>query len=488
MITSLSVRDLTHILFKRLKIAVWFFIACVGLTGLYLYVTPPKFRSDAAVVVRLSSQDLASPELNQPQRPPAAANAELAKQIVNSHIAMLESMDLRRDVIRQLGVARVYPKLAEKIELPPEVMLDVAVEQLGKDLDSRVGRDSSVLLISLLNADPAVAQEALRVVITAFMGMQARVMRDPRSKFLQEQLDMAQKQVESAQNALLDFKRQNGISALDQERTLLLKQRSDIEASTSEALTKLADAEKRRDALAGSLKGTPREIPISNENDRVLRQTDDALVRLNAARLRLQQATSTYAPGNPLLSDVRAEMEMAQRNYRDLQAASQSRVRSGINTVYQALSTSLNQTEADLAAVRAVAEQWNRQLAAVSERISRLDGQEGELLGLQRKLDLAVQAYTTYLERSEQARVSEDLNLQRITSLGIVQEPNLPYKPASPRVLLLLAIAIMAGGLGAIALCFGLETMDETVSRGEQLKPQLGVPVLAVLNMAAPKS
>ena len=161
-------------------------------------------------------------------------------------------------------------------------------------------------------------------------------------------------------------------------------------------------------------------------------------------------------------------------------------MRLGVNSVYQSLSTSLNQTEAHLSATQAVLGQWAAQLDAVNKRIERLDGLEGELLALQRKLDLATQSYTTYLERTEQARVSEDLNLQRITSLGVVQEPNLPFKPASPRVLLLLAVAIMAGFVGAIAIAFGLETLDETVSLTDQVPARLGVPVLAVLNRAAP--
>lgn len=487
MIIGLSARDVVHILCKRRRAALGFLGACLAATALYLSVTPYKFRSDAAVVVRFSAQDLASPDIGNQQRPPQTTNAELAKQIVNSHVSMLESMDLRRDVLTQLGVEAVYPDIAAN---PPSqgTPLDVAIDQLDKDFEVRVGRDSNVLLLALLNKDPAAAQQTLRTIIEAFMSMQARVMRDPRSKFLQEQLETARRQVETAEAALLDYKRQNGISALDQERTLLLKQRSDFETTANDAQMKLADMKKRRDSLAVALKATPREIPISNENDRVLRQVDDALARLTSARLRLQQATSTYAPGNPLLGDVRKEVEMAQQNYRDLQAASQSRVRSGVNTVYQNLSTSLGQTEADLAAAQAVWDQWRGELAAINKRIERLDGQEGDLLALQRKLDLAVQSYTTYLERTEQARISEDLNLQRITSLGVVQEPNLPFKPASPRVLLLLAIAAMVGVMGGLAISFGLETMDETLSLAEQVEPALGVPVLAVLNHASPGS
>jgi len=484
MLVRLSVRNVARVLFKRRKTLISFFALSVLLAAAYVTVATPKFRSDAAIVVKFSAE-ITSPEMNQ-QRTQPTPNAEFAKQIVNSNVAMLGSMDLLVETIKQRGIDTLYPKLAAAAPMPRGTPMDAAVEQLSRDLEVKVGRDSNILLLSLFNPDPAVARETLKTLITLFMGMQAKVMRDPRSRFLQDQLDTARAQVDAAQSALLEYKQRNGISALEQERSLLLDQRNEIESSISLTVTKVADAQKRRDALRASAKRTPAEIAISNENDRGMRQIDDALSRLNSARLRYQQAKATYVEGNPLLDDMRAELSLAERNHREVMAASQSRVRSGTNPVHQSLMSSIAQAEADLAANQAVLNQWTGRIQAVRDRLALMDRQEGELLGLQRKLDVAVQSFTNYLQRTEEARISEDLNVQRITSLAIVQEPNLPFKPARPRVLLLLVLGVLVGLMGGIGICLALEAMDETIGMPEQVGPMLGLPVLITLNRARP--
>jgi len=481
---QLTPRNVAFILFKRRKAFTLFFAAVSLLTVLYVTLVPWRYESTAAIVVKVDEQNLADPKLQQPagQAQPQA-NLDLAKYIVNSHVDILESTDVARAALLKLGIATVYPKIAAN---PPwffGTVLDAATTRFEKDLDVKVDKDSNTLLVGLYNDDPAVAQEALKTLIAAFMDKQARVMRDPLSDFMKEQLAAARALVDKAQTAYLDYRQQAGVSSLTDERSLLLNQRDDIEESISDAEAKFASARSSRDALRASLAAMPQDIQLSNENDQILRQADSARDRLATAEQRYLEAKQSFAPDNPLLQDARAEVDLARQNFETIAKSPAGRVRSGANPVRQTLETQLRQTEADLAAEQAATEQWQDNLKSVQARLDHIDQVEGEMSNLQRQLDVAVDDYKAYLARTEEARISEALNRQRITSLGVSQEPNLPYQP-KPAIPLVLALAVLVGFAGGVALCFALELGDATIGMPEQVEPRIGLPVLVTLNHA----
>src|SRR3546814_19346901 len=73
--------------------------------------------------------------------------------------------------------------------------------------------------------------------------------------------------------------------------------------------------------------------------------------------------------------------------------------------------------------------------------------------------------------------------------MSIVDPAQAPKLPSSPKLLINLAIALLAGlGIGA-ALAFGLEQIDESITDPAEAQRELGLPLLGSLPQidAAPK-
>ncbi len=97
--------------------------------------------------------------------------------------------------------------------------------------------------------------------------------------------------------------------------------------------------------------------------------------------------------------------------------------------------------------------------------------------------------YNIYQQEVDTNRALYDGLLQRYKEIGIaggvgvnnisvVDAADIPQKPSSPRLLLNLAIALLAGlGLGA-ALAFALEQLDDTIADPGQIEQRLGLPLL----------
>ena len=104
-----------------------------------------------------------------------------------------------------------------------------------------------------------------------------------------------------------------------------------------------------------------------------------------------------------------------------------------------------------------------------------LDGMERELANLQNQYNAAVQS-------ASQAQVGERIEvLSKGERFSLIQQPNLPTKPASPNRKLIAAAGMLGGitaGLGFILL---MELLNHSIRRPGELTAKLGIEPFATL-------
>lgn len=482
MLTNLSLRNAAHLSFRRWKLFLIVLVLPPAVTGAVLLRQKSQYESSASVMVKIIDQEMASPDMLAQQQN-GNASATMAQQIIASQLLIMTSGDVIKATLERVGLERVYPEIrkdAAKAEVP---LMDFAVEQFTKDFTVKASGESNVLLMSVFNTNARIAQLALNELIVAAVEKQASVLRDPRTEFLMRKLDTLSKEADVAKQALAAFKRRTQITSFDEERTLLLRQRDDIQGRLSQTRAELIAAEGRGSVLSGSLARTPQQVVISDENDRSQRGFDQAQARLSAAKTQYENAQRRLAPGNPELIDMQAEVKAAEQAFQAASEQSGTRYRKGINPLAQTLSSTLSTARSDANAYRGAVVERERQLGDINKRIAFLEGSEIELRDLERKQSMAEASYRSYLQRAESARIVSDMNEAGISSLSIVQQPTLPYKTSRPKKPLLLGIAVFGGLLAAFGLCLLLETLDSTLSLPEHVEAALGLPLLASIQL-----
>lgn len=482
MVIELKPRNVALILCRRWKAFATFFLGTLLLTAAYLLFVPRQYVSAASIFVGIDRQNLTDATVQQGTTPQQPLNQNVAEYIINSHVDMLQSEDVVRASLLKLGVDKIYPDIAARHTGLLGTPLDAAVDQLEhKDLSVQVDKDSNTLLVTLRNHNPAVAQEALKVLIATFIDAQALTLRDPRLDFTKDQLDAAYTKLDQTQQAYLGYQRREGVFSPVDERAQLLKQRNDIEENISETRARIASDQNAKGDFLRSVANTREQIPLTDENDMAMHQIDDARVKLVAAEQRYLEASQTYVQDNPLLQDSRAEVELARQHFQEAVSSSKSRVRVGANPVYQELDKQLKLNDADLAARQAALDTWQRELSAIQIRLDHLDVVQATMDNLSLQVAVESANYKSYLARMEEARISDDLNHARITNLSVVQRPSLPYGP-TPKTSLIVALSLIVGVCGAVALCFALELGDETMHSPSNVEENIGLPVLATVN------
>ncbi|WP_294320548.1 polysaccharide biosynthesis tyrosine autokinase [uncultured Sphingomonas sp.] len=220
---------------------------------------------------------------------------------------------------------------------------------------------------------------------------------------------------------------------------------------------------------------------------------------------------------NTALSQATAERIAAEARYREggrAGASSEALRNQAINTLrqrraefaaeYQKLLTQFEPEYPSAKALKSQIDQLDRSIASEERRVTgsietdyrgaiereralqaRVEQLKGSYLDLRRR---SIQ-YNIFQQEVDTNRALYEGLLQRFKEIGVaggvgvnnvsvVDQADVPQKPSSPRLLINLVIALLAGlGLGA-ALAFALEQMDEAIADPAEVERRLGLPLL----------
>ncbi|MEY4576634.1 MAG: hypothetical protein RL701_1337 [Pseudomonadota bacterium] len=483
MLTSLSPNNLSYLIFKRLRVFLGVLTVSISLYCGLVLTQKSQYESTASILVKVVDSDIATPDqFSEQQGRSAPSAANMAKQIINSEQVIITSEDVLKSALERVGVAKVYPDIAKAASKSRVPQMTLAVERMLKDISISVNNDTNVLMLSMFNSDPRVARNALSALVAATVDKQASVMRDPRLQFLETKLATLKSESDKARQTLLDFKQRTHITSFDEERSLLLKQRDETQLRLAAARSELAAAEGRGAVLDKTLKATPDQIALSNENDSMLRQMDEARTRVTGLSAQVEAARQRFTADNPELRDLTAQLESAKKNMQDVSGLSGTRTRTGANPLSLRIGGDLSTARSEADAQRNAVAEREKQLTEINSRLSYLDNNEAVLRELDRRWGVSDKDYQSYLTRVQSARIINDMNQAGITNLSVVQAPSMPYKPARPKKLLLFVLALFAGLAGGLALCLLLEMLDDTIALPEQVEALTGLPLLAVVD------
>ena len=178
-----------------------------------------------------------------------------------------------------------------------------------------------------------------------------------------------------------------------------------------------------------------------------LGQDDDAWDQLSAMEAKEKQMLATYLPNDPSVIRQHEAVMLAKKQLHQRRAAQESLI--------------------------------SASTTRIDKRIAQLEAQRSHYDDLVRQVEIDEQNYKNFDLRSENARINELLNRNRITPIVVVDEPAVPDKPARPRKKLILAMSLLAGLVLGAGTALVFETLDSRFSAPGQISEVLGVPVMA---------
>jgi uncharacterized protein involved in exopolysaccharide biosynthesis len=468
-----SLRDILQVLFKhRTKILTIFFTTVAAVT-LAVFLVAPVYQAKATLLVKIGREYIPKPEVGA-ARDLMALNSE---DIINSEIAILQSRDIIGKVITTIGVDNLYPKIARH---PPWGMTphDAAILKFSKGLEATGVKKSNVIDVSFKNRDPVIAAKALTLLIGLYKEKHLQIFSSPESSFLKQQMAEYQRRLHHAEQALETYKQENGVYSVEEQRSLLLKQQVDLDTTLKSTENRVNELQKKVASYRQHLLDIARNKAqyTQSELDKIL---VDAHTRLLSLQMKEQDLLAKdYRQDSRSVADVRKEIRLV----KSFLKTQENKIRQTVatsNPVYQATQKDLLAAQADLASQQAGAATLSDQIAQLDRQIRSLDEKQNELSNLKRSVSINEKNYLTYVEKHEDARITDDLNRQKIGNISVVQSPSVPQKPISPKKLLDILLAIILGAVSGVGYAFAIEFISQGLSTPQQVERRLGLPVLA---------
>ena len=397
-------------------------------------------------------------------------------ETINSEIGILSSRTLAESVIRKIGLARLYPKLAASSGTGDAVM-DEAIDSFAKDLQADPIKVSNVISIGFRHPDLATAIATVNAVVDAFQEAHARVYSEPRSPYIEGQLKDLTQHLQQLEDQRSKLRLQSGIFNAEQQRTDLINLRSDAEKQLLAADSQYAELQDRLKALSEEAQHVDTTTVSTDSDNTTLLGTAEA--QLLSLRQQEHDLLTRLQPSTPEVQNVESQIRLVE----DAIARAKD-----FSVVRKAPSPLLEKAQEEMLINRADLQPASERAAALHAAITRYDDQLKNLetsdLGL-RQLDQEIDALSTSVRDAEQrlvqARFEDSLDKSTVVSIGIIERATGSAKPVAPRKLLFLAGGIVAGGaLSGFLLLLAILSQN-TLLMAESVARSLNLPVLVTI-------
>lgn len=432
----------------RWKLAALVWLVVVAAVGLVTWLKEPRYTATASVVL-----DVKSPDPIAGQILPGMTN----NSYMGTQLGVLRSERVALRVARTMG----WDKSEERRQRWQEATggegdyeASLAATLL-RNMDAAPTRDSNVITLSYIDPDPARAAEIANAWVKAYIDTTLDLRVEPARQyagFFDTHGKQLREELERAQLRLSGFQRDNDIVATDE--------RVDVE---SMRLTELSSQVVTLQGLASETGG--RQSQAAGNADRMPEVLTHPVIVGLTSELARQEARGKELGAR--LGERHPEMVELKAKIAELRASIGAETR----RVTGGIAVNNNVSQARLAQARAAVDEQRAKLL-------RLKALRDEAGVLQRDVDNAKRAYDTVMTRASQTSVESHATL---TNVSVIKKASAPLVQSEPRVMLNMAVAVLAGALLALAAALGTEMRDRRLRSEQDVVRGLRLPLLGVL-------
>jgi polysaccharide biosynthesis transport protein len=453
----------------------WLIAACLLtsmlLGAVFTFLSTPIYRATISLQIDRESMNIVKVEGVQPNE-----QGGFNPEFFQTQYELLASRTLAERVVSTLGLAndqafnanarsplsylkeytvgRAVPKDSDAPS--QEIVTRNAAGRLSEIMNISPVRGSRIVKLSIDHPNPEVAQRVANGFGDVFIADNLDRRFEATSyarKFLEERLQQLKQRLEETEKQLVTYAEEQGIIQLDGNKSL---------SSTDLEATNIKLAEVRADRIKKELLWKQAQATDGLGLKEIL--DSEAIQANRKLRTELaaeyQQKLAVFKPAFPDMIKLRNQIKELDRQVQSEVSAIKQSIEAGYLAAKEEEETLLSALEGTKTEV---VEQRNR---SIQYNI------------LQREVDTNRQLYDGLLQRYKEIGVAGGVGTNNIS---IVDAAAKPIGPRSPRMLLNLAVAFLAGlGLGVL-LALGLDYLDDSFKAPEDIEREIGLSVVGVI-------
>ncbi|MGC2273605.1 MAG: Wzz/FepE/Etk N-terminal domain-containing protein [Candidatus Sulfotelmatobacter sp.] len=471
-----TMRELVMVLFRQRKL----FVGVSGLVFVLAVVyafAGATYRAQIRVLVRRGRAD--PPVAAEENAPLDFSRVQVTEEELNSEVELMKDDDVLRRVVEENGLAahdwlrwlRPHEDQAERVER--------AARRLAERLNVEAIKKTNLIAVSYDAPNPQLAAHVLQSLATVYLEKHIEVHRPGgQLHFFDQQTAVSRRQLENAQEKLVDFTTSHNVVVAAQQRDLMLQRLDDAEARYGQTQVEMSEAERRVHELDTQLAKLPARAVTqvrTADNPQLLQTLKASLLDLE---LKKTQLLTKFEPKHPLVQEVEQQILQAKAAIAAAIANPLRDETTDQDANYEWAKAELQKAQVDMQGLQAreatTSAHWveyrtlARQLGV--DAITQDDLTSSE--------KAARENYLLYVKKREEARMGDALDQGGIVNVAIAEQavvPALPLWPAGT-VVLVGFVAALTSGAGA---AFAADHLDPALRTPEEVMACLEIPVLA---------
>jgi chain length determinant protein EpsF len=383
--------------------------------------------------------------------------AQLMPGYTATQVDIIKSKSVALRVVDQLGLAS-NPAVQQQFNDATGgrgTIRDWLADLLLNKVDVVPARESSVLTLNFKGNDPQFVAAVANAFASAYLQTSVQLKTDPAqqaSTFITSQTKVLREQYEAAQARVSKYQLENNIFNADNRVDVETARLNDLSSQLVAAQSQNIDANSRRAQAEGNAATSP--DVLGNPLVQGLKSN------LALAESKFAETSQRLAPNHPQYIAAKSEVDK-------LRASLNEQIQSASRGV--AVSATISrQRESELRA----------QLAAQKSKVLALNTARDEFSVLSNEMENARRAYEMASQRFNQTSLEGS---SKQADIAVLTPATAPLSPSGPRMLLNIAVALVAGvilGLGGVLV---MELLDQRIRSAAQLADAFGLPVLGVI-------
>jgi uncharacterized protein involved in exopolysaccharide biosynthesis len=351
-----------------------------------------------------------------------------------------------------------------------------------KHFSTELVRKSNVIRLTYSASDPHVATEYMNRLLAAFLAKQQEIAQPPgTAEFFTAQAARYKQDLDDAQQKLAQFQQQQQIVSLPDTEQSIDTQINAAEAELRSTDAQVSELTQKLGMQTRQLKGVSTRQPTLERtvpNEYSVEQLNTMLAELENKRTAL---LTKFTSNDRMVQEINKQIADTKAALANSQKMSSREQSTDVNPVWQALTASIVQNEDDRQALRARHDALVQQIGVLHGNLSNVEGSTVEFSTLRQKVTDLQNNYQLYTQKRDEARISDEMNANRLLNVAIAQSPTFSISPFRPKPMVDMAL----GGFTAIILAsfvvFFAEMGRSTVANSDELERVSRFPVLAVI-------
>ncbi len=359
--TRYTASDFVTLLWRERNLMAIVFVGILAVGIAFALTLKTQYTANSSVSVRLGQEYVYQPRTGDAGR----GALPTIDDVVQTEIEIMHSRAVAEQVVHEIGLARIYPKLAHG---DPKLALDKAVASIGKNFDTAAAPDTSIVKVSFKHTDKVVAARMLYALLDAYLARRVELLQ-PNTPAIEAQKQATDARLSDADKAYDDFLTFNNIGDFESERDSLKQAQNTLEQQRLQTAATLKDKESRLardDVSAGGRRAGAGGV--------ARRQYAEPGGAERACSTSGPSCRPAYLDGSEPMKDIDQKIADMQKSIASHPTGGDSARRMGPNPVYQSLQNDQISTSAEVSGLKSQLASLDDQLKQNTERQLRLAG------------------------------------------------------------------------------------------------------------------